>query len=586
MNQPIFGFRAKCVDDRIVFEDKVTKEPLNVTDILNSIYSPGHRKAPYTDKAYMEDWKTFISLCLTAATSYKFYSTGFIDGSIISNRPYTSMGYEEAMKHIGCYSSSPQVHETWLELLTIAYSCIGSREIATASAKPLPRLMWLARSLELSAFEYFAMHCALVCTLDTGFERVFKYLQYDESGDAPTLRVVHTLYSLAFPNKKAEWFLEDSSLGKCLLFNPDSEFGLNHSLTLRSYVFTYILDEFYISRKLSSYMIHFSDNGKEPLHIDRQVEEARNSLKAMHSRKKPYLCFLSGAAGSGKKTTLRYLAKEESIPLLMIDFDKHFSEKECDFNNILDELLFITLVYGATLCFSLKDSTFDTQIQKIYRLAKKNGLGIFILTESIRYHIAPDGCIVNRIDYPPLELEKSVDFWRLFSSDYDCSPDIDWKQIAEKYILTPGQIETVIRNAAEMARPQSSPIREEMIYSAILFEHTEHSEDNLAHSFDEAFHHRNDYMININVPTILQRLEIWKSCIPPKAPIADDVNLEVLANGLDFSVSATRAVALQAAYFAAAENTSISMTHFVRAARLELQKQGKSEPLFLSSYSK
>jgi len=107
---------------------------------------------------------------------------------------------------------------------------------------------------------------------------------------------------------------------------------------------------------------------------------------------------------------------------------------------------------------------------------------------------------------------------------------------------------------------------------------------NLANVFDEAFRRRINYMINIHMPDANQRLEIWKKCIPPKAPLSDDVDLKLLATGLEFSGSVIRSAVLQAAYYAAGESTSISMVHFARAVRLELWKLGMSEPDFIKFY--
>jgi SpoVK/Ycf46/Vps4 family AAA+-type ATPase len=89
-------------------------------------------------------------------------------------------------------------------------------------------------------------------------------------------------------------------------------------------------------------------------------------------------------------------------------------------------------------------------------------------------------------------------------------------------------------------------------------------------------------MINIHMPKADQRLAIWERCIPSNAPLADDVDLKLLADSLEFSGSVIRSAALQSAYFAAGDNAVISMSHLVRAVRLELQKLGMSEPHFLN----
>jgi len=330
-----FGFRTIYTESGIAFEDKSAKQPLNTVDVVDSIYSPEYRGIPYLDEEYNQDWMAFISLCLIVATSYKFYCSQLASGSL-PNLPHTSMSLDEALNHIGCYPFDPQSPEIWSELLNGAYSHIESREIATKNTKILPRPMQLARSLNLSEFAYFSMHCAIVCKLDVGFERVFKVLQCDKSGNAPTLGVIHTLYAFAFPYKKAEWLLDCSSLENRLLFNLISEFDLKRSLTLRPYAFSYILGEFCMRQELSSCMIQFPVNNQKPLHIDRQLQEVRNSIKTMLSQAEPCLSILSGVAGSGKKTTLQHLAKEEGILFLLVDLDKELSNDQYTFSNILE----------------------------------------------------------------------------------------------------------------------------------------------------------------------------------------------------------------------------------------------------------
>jgi len=108
---------------------------------------------------------------------------------------------------------------------------------------------------------------------------------------------------------------------------------------------------------------------------------------------------------------------------------------------------------------------------------------------------------------------------------------------------------------------------------------------NLASNFDEAFRRRINYMVNIHMPSPAQRLELWRNSIPERALLSPDVDLRLLADNLEFSGSIIKSAALQAAYFAASENTQISMSHITRAVRRELQKLGKSEPHFLQMYS-
>jgi len=107
---------------------------------------------------------------------------------------------------------------------------------------------------------------------------------------------------------------------------------------------------------------------------------------------------------------------------------------------------------------------------------------------------------------------------------------------------------------------------------------------NLASNFDEAFRRRINYMINIHMPSPAQRLELWQGHLPRQAPLSPDVDLQVLADNLEFSGSVIKSAVIQAAFFAAREGAPIGMAHLVKAVRWELRKLGKSEPHFLSMY--
>ena len=368
-------------------------------------------------------------------------------------------------------------------------------------------------------------------------------------------------------------------------------------------------------------------------------------------------------------------------------------------------------------------------------------MGIFLLTELEQQNTIPDRYLTHYIDYPSLDLEKSSDSWKLFSEGYEYSSEIDWMQIAAKYSLTPGQIESALRSVTEIAKFRNLQITKDLISTVVFRENAvrlsvlsdkidlvytwddlmlnetsknmlmdacnrikhrytveiewsgkfaygngisillygppgtgktmsaqvianelglplcrvklsqiiskyigetskninrvfdeakksnvilffdeadalfakrtdiNNSNDrhanaetsfllqkiedypgvsilasNLSHTFDEAFRRRITYMVNIHIPKVEQRLAIWKRCIPTKAPLADDVDLDFLAKELEISGSIIKSAALQATYFAADENDSINMKHLVRAIFLELRKLGMNDPHFLKKY--
>lgn len=97
---------------------------------------------------------------------------------------------------------------------------------------------------------------------------------------------------------------------------------------------------------------------------------------------------------------------------------------------------------------------------------------------------------------------------------------------------------------------------------------------NLLSNFDAAFRRRFTCIIHIPTPDEVMRLLIWKKVFPPEVPVSSTLNFEKLAKELELTASAIKAIALDAAYRAAAQNTSVGFEQVRRAVQVEMQKQG------------
>lgn len=91
-------------------------------------------------------------------------------------------------------------------------------------------------------------------------------------------------------------------------------------------------------------------------------------------------------------------------------------------------------------------------------------------------------------------------------------------------------------------------------------------------NFDEAFQRRMQYIINIPLPGAGQRLELWKSVFPPKAPLEEDVDFAFLAERFELSGSRIKSIAIQSAYYAAEEGSRIGPVHILRALQVDMAK--------------
>jgi len=93
---------------------------------------------------------------------------------------------------------------------------------------------------------------------------------------------------------------------------------------------------------------------------------------------------------------------------------------------------------------------------------------------------------------------------------------------------------------------------------------------NMREALDTAFLRRIGFMIDFGYPDQASRARLWRIAFPPQAPL-DDVDFDVLAE-LQFSGGQIAAIAVNAAYLAAAAGAHIGMSHVLAACRQELTK--------------
>ena len=98
---------------------------------------------------------------------------------------------------------------------------------------------------------------------------------------------------------------------------------------------------------------------------------------------------------------------------------------------------------------------------------------------------------------------------------------------------------------------------------------------NFRRNLDDAFVRRLDFVIDFPFPEPADRRRIWERVLPPAAPVADDVDLDFLAERFKLSGGAIRNCSLAAAFSAADEDARIEMRHLVRAVAHEYAKQGR-----------
>jgi SpoVK/Ycf46/Vps4 family AAA+-type ATPase len=108
---------------------------------------------------------------------------------------------------------------------------------------------------------------------------------------------------------------------------------------------------------------------------------------------------------------------------------------------------------------------------------------------------------------------------------------------------------------------------------------------NLRDNLDSAFARRLAFTVHFPFPDQASRRQIWGRVWPPQTPLADDIDLELLARELKVSGGSIRNIGLAAAFLAVGDGDRVAMRHVVHAARRECQKLGRQFPEELDSHA-
>ena len=98
---------------------------------------------------------------------------------------------------------------------------------------------------------------------------------------------------------------------------------------------------------------------------------------------------------------------------------------------------------------------------------------------------------------------------------------------------------------------------------------------NLHQNIDDAFLRRLDQIVDFPAPTRAERFALWRRIETTKAPLAEDVDLKMLADRFELTGGEIRNCWLDAAHRAARMGGPITLAHLIEAVGRELIKQGR-----------
>lgn len=99
---------------------------------------------------------------------------------------------------------------------------------------------------------------------------------------------------------------------------------------------------------------------------------------------------------------------------------------------------------------------------------------------------------------------------------------------------------------------------------------------NFSKNVDDAFLRRLQFVVDFPYPDEEHRRRIWQVTLPAELPLDSDLDFYATARDIKLAGGNIKNIALNAAFYAAEDGTSVGMKHVIRAAAREYQKLGRT----------
>lgn len=98
---------------------------------------------------------------------------------------------------------------------------------------------------------------------------------------------------------------------------------------------------------------------------------------------------------------------------------------------------------------------------------------------------------------------------------------------------------------------------------------------NLQQQLDPAFARRFQFVIEFPRPNKVARSLLWQKHFPPRAPLSESIDVDLLGETINLTGGQIKNAALQAAFLSAANSSPIDLNSLARAVWMEMGKEGR-----------
>lgn len=329
-----------------------------------------------------------------------------------------------------------------------AYAVAGN-DLKNGVFLPLEYLFWL---FDCDSFERHGVVITLLSQVFPETAAYFALINDDEPIAAATpIALCRTYREQGGLAEKYAYFAKGSKLLK--YFFAEDEANVSSRLTLDPRILEFILG----IRVKESYYAPVATlwSGDEQLFAD---EETAGRLAAYIRNCQDFgthtLFNLFGEQGAGRKSCIKYIAKENGLNLMFVDPLYLFNEK--DPFVLIDKILRESMIFQAVpVIVNFPEDLSAVNRAVFFRLFQAVTEAFdysFAVTEQrlLPYH-QHDGVLIIAKELGRLSLETSVRLWELESQKYAVDKSVSFYELAGEFTLTPGKIKGAFRAAAAVA---------------------------------------------------------------------------------------------------------------------------------------
>ncbi len=333
----------------------------------------------------------------------------------------------------------------------------------TFEAEAMP--IWqLFRSGVFDDLERLAFMIALSSDMNRKFEQYFDTLSGDSSGSGrPTIGLVLDLCRMVFSKEEcsSSRFFDDSTLFRDLIIIRRQYHGslLGEEISLRKSVVMLLMgqedeinDASGIIRLLGP--VSLSENNLHEEVFDRLLKICRaDGQKVVQLR---------AGEGCGKKFILRRFAQEDNHGIIRVHIPMLLNLDEGKIENILKELALKHILFSDYIYLEMGrcgDAMFS-RLQNILRILQPYVFLLFIGgDESLPERIEIKGQKYELL-VPDINRHDQETLWEALSvrNNIVFDDDVVLEQIVSKYSLTPGQIESALKNALPLGESDGESV--------------------------------------------------------------------------------------------------------------------------------